>query len=217
MTFRTLSSSVDPTREIPVTLPWVHAASQPYTDWLLGDRSAAVNMLEQWMRLPASEVFIGRAVVLVEDARQVGGYIAVSGSELANCRAHDAVAAVAATAPVRRSKLVARMRLGSSLLPATGPDELYLTRMGVHAEARGCGYGKAIVHEYLRRGIRDGVRRFSLDVCSDNVSAVELYRSVGFQAEQRRHAGDLRMTYVRMVLVASREQPAYEQERDRAV
>jgi ribosomal protein S18 acetylase RimI-like enzyme len=189
-------------------------------------------MLEQWMRLPRSEVFIGRAVVLVDDERQVGGFIAVPGSELAACRTHDAVAAVAASSPDRRRSLVARMRLGSPLFPPASAEELYLSRMGVHPEARRRGYGREIIHEYLRRGIRDGVRRFSLDVCSDNLPAIELYRSVGFRPQRRHETRDSGVTYTRMVLDASRaaerrRSPAsqgawpgkrvYEEWRDRAV
>jgi ribosomal protein S18 acetylase RimI-like enzyme len=182
----------------------VHAASQPYTDWLIGDTSAAASILERWMRLPGSEVFIGRVVALVDDARQVGGFIAVPGVELAACRTHDAVAAVAASAPQRRSSLVARMRRGSKLLPDAAPHQLYLSRMGVHPEARGRGYGRALVQEFLRRGLRDGVCHFSLDVCSENLAAIELYRSVGFRERQRHDARDIGMTYVRMVLEAPR-------------
>jgi ribosomal protein S18 acetylase RimI-like enzyme len=232
MTFRTLSSHVDPASEIQVTLPWVHAASQPYADWLLGDGAAAREMLERWMRHPASEVFIGRVVVLVDDARQVGGFIAVSGAELAVCRTHDALAAVAASGPEDRSSLLARMRLGSALFPAAAADELYLSRIGVYPEARGRGYGRAIVYEHLRRGIRDGFRRFSLDVCSDNLFAIELYRSVGFRPERRHDVRELGMTYMRMVLETPRarerlrstttrprrpEEPVYQEGSDRAV
>jgi ribosomal protein S18 acetylase RimI-like enzyme len=203
MTFRSLSSEIEPACKISVTLPWVHAAGQPYIDWLLGDRSAALQILEQWMRHPSSEVFIGRAVVLVDEAHQVGGFIAVSGSELARCRMHDAVSAVAASTPERRASLLDRLRLGRPLFPEVAADELYLSRVGVHTQARRRGYGKAIVHQYLRHGIRHGFLRFSLDVCSDNVSAIELYRSVGFRAGQMHDVGEIGITYRRMVLEVS--------------
>ena len=141
MTFRSLSSEVEPASKISVTLPWVHAAGQPYIDWLLGDRSAALQILEQWMRHPSSEVFIGRAVVLVDEAQQVGGFIAVSGSDLARCRMHDAVSAVAASTPERRASLLDRLRLGRPLFPEVAADELYLSRVGVHTRSSTSTFG----------------------------------------------------------------------------
>jgi ribosomal protein S18 acetylase RimI-like enzyme len=136
------------------------------------------------MRRPSSEVFIGR-VVVAEDTRPVGGYIALSGSELARCRMQDAVAAAAAAPPDSRSSVVARLRRGRELFVEVQPDVLYLSRMGVLPQARRRGYGAAIVPEYLRRGLRSGFRRFAPDVWWANDAAIRLYRSVGFRAERR--------------------------------
>jgi ribosomal protein S18 acetylase RimI-like enzyme len=207
MTFRSLSGDDDPAREAAAALPWVQAAGRPYVDWLLGGRSAARRVLAQWMRRPSSEVFIGRAVV-VDEARPVGGLIALTGAELARCRMQDAVAAAAAAAPEGRASLVARLSVGRKLFGDVLLDDFYLSRMGVLPHARRCGYGKAMVREYLRQGMERGLGRFVLDVSSGNDAAIQLYRSVGFLLEQRRHVPDVGMTYARMVLemsAASRE------------
>jgi ribosomal protein S18 acetylase RimI-like enzyme len=202
MRFRSPSGEADASREVAAALPWVQAAGRPYVDWLLGGRSAARRILEQWMRRPSSEVFIGRAVV-VDEEHPVGGFIALAGAELARCRMQDAVAAMAAAPPERRTPLAARLRVGSGFFGDVAPDDFYLSRMGVLPYARRCGYGRAILHEYLRQGIARGFERFTLDVSSGNEAAIRLYRSVGFLAEGQQHSPDERMTYVRMVLEAS--------------
>jgi ribosomal protein S18 acetylase RimI-like enzyme len=200
MTFRALSAEAESASEIPFALLWVYAASQPYTDWLLGGRSEALRILEQWMRRPSSEVFIGRAVLALEENQPVGGFIALNGAELATCRRHDALAAVAATPSKRRPSLLSRLRLGRELLPEPFSDDLYLSRMGVLERARRRGHGKAILLEYLQHGIRHGFRRFSLDVYSGNTPAIGLYRSVGFRPERRHHVEAVGMSYLRMAL-----------------
>jgi hypothetical protein len=124
MTFRALSGEVELTREIPAALPWVHAAAQSYIDWLFGAASAASRILEQWMRRPSSEVFIRRAVLAVDETQPVGGFIALRGAELARCRMQDTLAALATTAPERRSSLVFRLGLGRRLLPQVSADDL---------------------------------------------------------------------------------------------
>jgi ribosomal protein S18 acetylase RimI-like enzyme len=198
MTFQALSAEMDLTPEIPVALPWVHAAGQPYIDWLLGGRAAAVRVLERWMSRPSSEVFIGRAVLLLEGAQPVGGFIALHGEELARCRMQDALAAVAATPPEQRAGLMRRLKAGQSLFEDVSPNELYLSRMGVLAPARRRGNGRAIVVEHLRRGIRRGFRRFSLDVWAGNTAAIRLYESLGFHREARYRSETGGMTYLRM-------------------
>jgi ribosomal protein S18 acetylase RimI-like enzyme len=200
VTFRVLSGEPESVREIPLALPWVHAASEPYVDWLLGGRSEALRILEQWMRRPSSEVFIGRAMLALEENQPVGGFIALRGAELARCWMRDALAAVAVTPPERRTSLQLRLRLGRQLLPPVASDDLYLSRMGVLAHARGRGYGRAIIREFLRYGLRGRFGRLSLDVSSGNTAAIRLYSSVGFHPERERQLEAVGMTYLRMGL-----------------
>jgi ribosomal protein S18 acetylase RimI-like enzyme len=203
MTFRSLSGDCEPSHEIAAALRWVHAAGQPYVDWLLDGSDAALRILAKWLRRQSSEVFIGRAVV-VDEPRPIGGFIALSGVELASCRMHDAVAAAAAAPGERRSSLIARLRVGHELFGDVRADDFYLSRMGVLPHARRCGYGTALVDEYLRQGIRRGFGRFTLDVSAENDAAIDLYRSAGFAPRRQHHAPAAGMTYLRMVLEVSR-------------
>jgi ribosomal protein S18 acetylase RimI-like enzyme len=202
MTFRALSGEAEPARAIPGVLPWVHAAAQPYVDWLIGGSAAALRTVEQWMRRPSSEVFIGRAVLLLDEGRPVGGFIAIKGAALPRCRTEDALSALATTPADRRPSLLRRLSAGRELLPEIPSGDLYLSRMGVLPHARRRGYGKAIVLEHLRDGVQRGFRRFSLDVWAANSAAIGLYESVGFRPERRCHAEAAGLTYLRMALEA---------------
>jgi ribosomal protein S18 acetylase RimI-like enzyme len=200
VTFRRLSEEADPTREIPVAVHWVREASQPFFDWVMSDRSLALPTLERWMHRASSEVSIERVVLLEDTRRPVGGFLALSATALARCRRADALAAALAASPDQRSLLIQRFRVGRALFPEVPSDALYLSRMGVLPAARGQGRGRAIVRHFLELGMRQGFRRFMLDVWSGDVIALELYRSFGFRAMSENHAPDARMTYVRMAL-----------------
>ncbi len=52
--------------------------------------------------------------------------------------------------------------------------------VGVHPDHRGLGLGRALVLKSLEGFREAGLRRVYLEVTSENTSAVELYRSVGF-------------------------------------
>jgi ribosomal protein S18 acetylase RimI-like enzyme len=197
VTFRRMSEDAEPKREIPAAVQWVDEASQPFFDWVMGDRSLALQTLERWMHRPSSEVSIER-VVLLEDTRPVGGFVALSATALARCRRADALAAALAAPPDQRSLLIQRFGVGRALFPEVHPDALYLSRMGVLPAARGQGRGRAIVRHFLELGMRQGLRRFALDVWSGNVGALELYRSFGFRATGENHAPQAGLTYVRM-------------------
>jgi ribosomal protein S18 acetylase RimI-like enzyme len=177
----------------------VHEASNPFFDWLIGDRAVALRTLERWMGRPSSEVSIERAV-LVGNRDSVGGFIAIPGAVLRSCRQADAVAAALAVPSVQRAVVAERLEVGRQLFPDVPPDALYLSRMGVLASARRRGHGRTIVQSYLELGRRQGFRRFMLDAWSGNVAALGLYRSSGFRPLSENHAPKAGMTYVRMTL-----------------
>lgn len=56
-----------------------------------------------------------------------------------------------------------------------------IQNLGVVAEHRGIGLGRALVLKALRGFRSYGLLRVSLDVTAENAAAVELYRSVGFK------------------------------------
>jgi ribosomal protein S18 acetylase RimI-like enzyme len=201
--FRSVSADASIERWIPATLPWVHEAGNPYYDWLFGGATEAASALGDWMRRPASEVFVGRVELLLDDGDAVGGYIALSGTELADCRRMDAVATMQAVGPDERGSLVARMRSARGLFATVSPQELYLSKMGVVRDHRGSGHGAAILRRFLDAGVAKGFRRFRLDVWAGNRPAIHLYEAAGFQVVRESTTDQGKITYLDMVLEAA--------------
>jgi len=162
-------------------LSWVHEAGNPYFDRLFGGRDEARAVLARWMRRPTSEIFIGRARLLGEGERPIGGFIALGGRELAASRKADAIAAVAEARNAGRPSFLSRLQeAGRVFLPVEG-DDFYLSKMGVQPMFRRLGHGRGLLEEYLAFGSGRGFRRFRLDVWKGNRIAFELYRSAGFR------------------------------------
>lgn len=59
-------------------------------------------------------------------------------------------------------------------------DELHITAVAVHPEARRRGLGRRVLLGLLRQAQRAGAERATLEVSSANVSARALYTSLGF-------------------------------------
>ncbi|WP_437226881.1 GNAT family N-acetyltransferase [Planctomicrobium sp. SH661] len=57
-----------------------------------------------------------------------------------------------------------------------------IQNVGVVADYRGLGLGRALVLKSLAGFRRDGLLRVSLDVTAENTPAVELYKSIGFRS-----------------------------------
>ena len=57
--------------------------------------------------------------------------------------------------------------------------------MGVLAEHRGQGVGRALLLRTIEHALRQGIYRITLEAREDNVRAIRLYEQVGFQHEGR--------------------------------
>jgi ribosomal protein S18 acetylase RimI-like enzyme len=198
--FQSLSQDQSVERWISETLPWIHEAGNPYYDWFFGGAAEAGSVLAEWMRRPSSEVFVGRVRLLVDDGHTVGGFVALSGSELADCRRADAVATIQAVESEERGSALARMRSARGLFTSPSANEFYLSKMGVVPDLRGAGHGATIVRQYLDVGVALGFRRFRLDVWAGNRSAVHLYETVGFRVLRESSINQAGMTYLDMAL-----------------
>jgi ribosomal protein S18 acetylase RimI-like enzyme len=207
--FQSLAQNQSMEQWISKTLSWVREAGNPYYDWLFGDAARAESALTQWMRRPSSEVFVGRVSLLVDDGQTVGGFIALSGSELAACRRADAVATLQTVEPEERGSVLARMHSTRGLFTIPSAEEFYLSKMGVLPDFRGAGHGATIVRQYVDVGAALGFQRFRLDVWTGNRPAVQLYKAVGFRVLRESSIDQARMTYLDMALEhdMTRDQP----------
>ena len=57
--------------------------------------------------------------------------------------------------------------------------------MGLHAEFRGQGLGRALMLKTLEHALQNGIYRITLEAREDNLRAIRLYESVGFKHEAR--------------------------------
>lgn len=59
-------------------------------------------------------------------------------------------------------------------------DEAHITNVAVHPEYRGCGIGRALMKELLKRAAVMGAVKITLEVRVSNNVAKDLYKSLGF-------------------------------------
>lgn len=194
-----LEGELDPERFLEAALPGVHQAGRPYVDWFLGGPAEARAALRSWMTRPSSEVFVGRATLLIAADLVIGGFVALSGAELSRCRQADAMASIALAGPGGRSAVTERVRLSRELFPPVADDEFYLSKIWVSPATQHAGHGTALLRHYLDAGARRGFTRFRLDVCSDNDVAIRLYRRLGFTTLQESVSDAAAMSYTSMV------------------
>ena len=57
--------------------------------------------------------------------------------------------------------------------------------MGVRADHRGQGLGRALLVQTLRHALKNGVYRVTLEAREDNLRAIRLYENMGFKHEAR--------------------------------
>lgn len=184
---------------IASVLPWLHEAGNPYFDWLFGGPDVALPIVASRMRSPSSEVSIRDAMLFLDDdGRAIGGFIALSGDELGRRRKADAVAYLHSVGKARRDSLLRRMQASRDMFATVRPDEFYLSKVGVRSDARGRGYGRALVEEFLSIGMSRGYRKFVLDVSGENTGARFLYESLGFQVSEQSRVSTGAITYVTM-------------------
>lgn len=185
-TFVDLSRTAEPDVFIPDVLPWIHEAGNPYFDWLFGGALAARSIVADWMRRPTSEVSIRRVLALNLADKPIGGFIALTGDELARCRRADLLALL--RSGLDRARLGERLDAVRGLFHEVGPDAYYLSKIGLNPRFREQGFGGRLVDECLRRGAEAGLRIVCLEVCSENSPALSLYGRRGFEEADRRRS-----------------------------
>jgi ribosomal protein S18 acetylase RimI-like enzyme len=186
-------------RWIPSVLPWLHEAGNPYFDWLFGGPDVALPIIASRMRSPSSEVAIRDSILFLDDdGGAIGGFIALSGAELGRRRKADAIAYLNSVGKAGRDSLLHRMQASRGMFATAAPDEFYLSKVGVRSDARGLGYGRALVKKFLSIGMSRGHRNFVLDVSGENTEARCLYESMGFQVSETSRVQAAAMTYVTM-------------------
>ncbi len=63
----------------------------------------------------------------------------------------------------------------------TTGDGVYIRAVGIVPSQRGKGYGRQLLAAAVQRALKEGARRFELDVATENAQALSLYTSCGFR------------------------------------
>jgi ribosomal protein S18 acetylase RimI-like enzyme len=200
MTLAPVGERTDALSLVPHLLPWVHAAGNPYFDWLFGSAARARDVLATWMARSTSEVAVTGVTALYVGEAAAGGYVAWPSEEVTERRWADAQALFKAFSGPERQALRLRLSAAATLFVPPEPASYYLSKVGVLAPYRGRGHGRRLVERYLEEGARLGHQSFSLDVSADNAAAVRLYQALGFVELASRTSADGRLTYVRLCL-----------------
>lgn len=196
--FENAAGAPNPCSFVPPSLPWILEAGNPYFNWLFGDAKLALRILDAWARRPSSEVSILRSQILMCDEEIAGGFIALDGLELKRARKADAVTLLTTLGDSDRAVLLDRLSGAIDLFSSVARDEYYLSKMGLGSRFRGKGYGRELLGRYIEDGKARGYARYCLDVHAQNVAAIHLYRSFGFQIARRARTTDGALEYCAM-------------------
>jgi ribosomal protein S18 acetylase RimI-like enzyme len=112
----------------------------------------------------------------------------LSRTELARARLQ--AAQVAGELGLLDAGLAARGRLARDTLLALTDDDQYLSRIAVHASARGRGAARVLLESFLSAARARGGRRAVLEVSPMHAGAIGLYESFGFVTLCERRADD---------------------------
>lgn len=184
--------------ELLACTEWVVSASRPFVDVLFGSASVARDNVARWLLRPESEYAIHRAELLVRGTEVLGGYLALSGRQLVKCRRADyfELLKLHRSDPALRQRLQA---LGGLFGPV--PDGcLYVSKVGVRAQAQGRGLGWRLLRRCVHQGKKNGFRRFQMDVSEDNEASYRLGQALGFVTIHRGRAPAYGLAYRSMAL-----------------
>ena len=173
-------------------------AAQPYACTLYGDERTALSVFAAAAASSNCDVSFDRTRVLMEGDALLGCYAAVPGAELPACRRAELIEALRQAGPGGAAALHARLAALGPLLPPVSADEFYLSKVAVCSEARGCGFGRRLLGDYLEQGRRRGFRRFRLDVARDNLTARRVYEQSGFRIVEERSSRSGALSYLSM-------------------
>lgn len=190
---------------VPTLRSWIHEASNPFADWYFGDEDAAEAFIARWLVRATSELYLGRAMLLLDDRQEpLGCVIGMTGGALGRCRAADFAALCASLVDHPDADEIAAQTIAVSrqLFPPVAPDEFYISRVAIAPEQRRRGLGRALLAHAIECQRALGLRRFRVDVSADNTPAIGLYDSLGLRVTGSARNADSELEYWSMTLAA---------------
>jgi len=121
------------------------------------------------------------AWVMVDGDRLVGLYSAVAGSALRAIRLTSSMTLLRGPEATNPGTLE-RLRLAGRVSLKPDASDLYLSRIGVVAHARGSGFGRTLLEHVVANAKDGGLARIVLEVDPRATPAVRLYESMRFKS-----------------------------------
>lgn len=169
----------------------VHAAGNPFFDWIFGGAEEAGAAMRGWVRRPTSEVYAGRARLLFDGGVLAGGLIGLSGAQCKAARMADAAALLARARAEARPAVLARLARTKGLFVALEDDDWYVSKLWVSRALRGRAKGYAL--QLARAALSPpgpGYRRRLAEAWAGNAPALRIYEHIGCTIAQRTSGPD---------------------------
>jgi GNAT superfamily N-acetyltransferase len=181
ITYRSVADFPDPEAIIPIALPWILAAGQPYFDWLCGSREAAERTVAMWMRQTSSEVSMQRIQLILCGSELAGGIIGLSGAELKRARSADLNSYWKTLDVHSRGTLIGRLSQSLAAFAPVAEDEYYVSKVGLARSFQARGLAKMLVEHCIEQGTALGFSKFRADIATENKPSLRCSRATGFE------------------------------------
>lgn len=203
--FRCLAEDPDRERYLEHVLSWAYLANKPYLDWLFGGETESKEALRYWHLSDVSENSLRNVWLYFRDERPFGGIICLPGEDLVRARKSDAISLLRIVPAERRPAVLERLKACAHLFEYPRDDEFYQAKMGVIPESRGTGIGKKIFGMSIDIGAEMGFKKFRGDVHVENLAALKVYQSWGYQVGPENRCEVSGLAYVPVYLDRSGE------------
>lgn len=167
-----------------------YRASAAYNQFVYGDREQADAVRGLLFDREVAEFAAAFSRILSEDARVMGVVSCLSDKALRKCRMRSAYTLARSGVFDRDSRLQARMSLANETLMRLEPDDFYLSRIAVAAEASGKGYALQLLRHCEDEAGKAGAARICLEVYSENAPAISFYAKNGFERVDHRSVSE---------------------------
>ena len=188
---------------IPQAAALVYSSGEEYFNILFGGREAALTGLRLWIAKTPSGFSHEHITLLLVNGNTGGLTLELTGRDLAALQKSDLLFLLRLMNGADRDALTRKADLVRRMTPPVAQDEYYLRSISVVEAFRGQGLGAALLENFISKGLSRGFSRFRLDVRSDNLPALNLYRKFGFRLSEDLDIPNTAWTLWSMVLERS--------------
>lgn len=170
------------------------AASGPYAAFVYDDASQAERINRMLFETGTAEFCAPASSVLVEHGAAAALLVALDDAMLRRRRMLSAKAIMRSGELDSHPDFAARLQQAGTTLHQVVAGDWYLSRIAVSDAARGKGYGRLLLDQFLAVGRERGMQRAVLEVDPHNATAVRLYEAAGFQTMGQHEVADASTT-----------------------